>query len=178
MIDLIKYIKEALERKDIQNLTVYYDMNHSDDIVLQAPDTMSEDDLTQYLGDRLLNDYPTSKEKAKKFFGQNYNKIIDAHFEYESFTKRKTDKNDEFNLTWDNEYTTKNYDKIDLVTCVFVNMKYVIQFESFGIKVENDTDIDENLKKIFEVTESNKTNEYPIDITLNEEKPFEYDDKI
>lgn len=174
MKSLRDFIKESLEDKDIQNLEVIYEMGYREPIVIQAPETYSEDDLTLYFQDKVFEQLPGGKKLAQKFFGSNASKLIDVHIEYDSF-QRDGDWDDNIDLEWDNEYDTKNSEKNELSYFVLDDVKYILSFESFKIKVENEGDIDNILHKIFDVTESSSMNEYPINLKLYN---FKYDAQV
>lgn len=178
MKGLVQFIYEELMNKELQDLLVCYSMKNGENIIVQAPDTFSEDDLIQYLSDRLFEEYPAGKNTAEDFFGANAEKIIDVYFEYKSFKKETNEEHGDFDLAWDNKYSSKNFEEDDLTTFILEEVTYNIHFESFSMKTESDTDIDKDLYKIFEVTESNKTNEYPIELKLADKKPFDYKAKI
>lgn len=170
MKTLRQFIKESLEDKDIQDLEVVYQVNHTEPVVLQAPTNYSEDDLTMYLQDKVFEELPGSKKLSEKFFGANASKLIDVHFEYDSF-QRDNDYDDNIDFEWDNSYDTGNSDKDDLSLFVLDDLKYILTFESFTIKVENDNDIDNILHKIFDVTNSSNINKYPLNLEI---KNFDY----
>lgn len=173
MKSLIQFIKESYEDKQISNLFVYYDINNGKDVFVNAPETYSEDDLTLYLGDRWFKEFPGQTEQTRRIMGNNADKIIDMHFEYSSF-KHIDKTNNKVNVDWNNEYDTKNSDNSNLNTFVLSNLKFVIQFETFNIKVEKEENIDNDLLYILKTTESSSLNQYPIDVFLDKEKPFEY----
>lgn len=174
MKSLRDLIKESLEDKDIQNLEVIYQMGYQEPIVIKAPETYSEDDITLYLQDKIFEELPGGKKLSQKFFGVNAKKLIDVHIEYDSF-QRDGDWDDNVDIDWDNEYDTKNSDDNELSYFVLDDVKYILSFESFKIKVENDGDINKILHKIFDVTESSSMNEYPINLKLLD---FKYDAQV
>ena len=47
--------------------------------------------------------------------------------------------------------------------------EYVIEFDRFDMVDTDDDDVKENLIKIFKVTDSSVINDYPIEITFNED---------
>ena len=171
MKSLTDLIKESLEDKDIQNLEVIYNMGYQESIVIKAPETYSEDDITLYLQDKVFGELPGGNKLSQKFFGANAEKLIDVHIEYDSF-QRDADYDDKIDIDWDNEYDTKNSNDSELSYFILDNVKYILTFESFKIKVENTGDIDKILHKIFDMTESSTLNNYPINLKLSD---FKYD---
>jgi hypothetical protein len=71
------------------------------------------------------------------------------------------------NLDWDTKYDENN--KGDSYTYYKLNnLKYIIEFGEFNLKNVDDTKIKDELTKIFETFNSSKTNQYPIEIELED----------
>lgn len=173
MKTLKEYINEAYENNEIQDLKVVYNIEQGKDIWLYAPNQYSEDDITIYLGDVIFEDAPAGSKNASKLFGSNADKIIDVYLEYDEFKHDNSYSGDVFS-EWDNKYDTKNSDEDDMGYFLLRNVRYIINFESFSLKVENQTDVDNVLNKIFKATESSSIHQWKCNITLDENKPFDY----
>lgn len=170
MKSLKQYIKESFITEDneefvINNLVVKYDCPAS--LFIQIPLKYSESDMQIYLDDELLNKLPASTNYSQKFFGSNYRNIIDAHFEYDSIAEAMG-KDQKADLVWDEKYDPSINDSSELAIFQISNLKYVIEFEkfSFGSTV-NETNVRQILENLLQTTVSNYTNNYPIEISLN-----------
>lgn len=169
MISLLDFIKESLEDNDIQNLEVTYNMNNQEPIIVEAPETYSEDDVTLYIQDVVFDSLPGGKDMVEKFFGVNAKKLIDVHIEYDTF-QHSNECDNQIDIKWDNKFNIKNSSEDSLSYFSISDVKYILTFESFTIKKEDNSDVNEILTKIFSVTESSLINKYPISIKLSNVK--------
>lgn len=172
MKSLKQFIKESFDENEVQDLVVTYSICDGKYIKLYAPRTYSEDDIVSYLSDLILEKSPIGKKYINKFFGTNADKIIDVHLEYYNFV-RDCEGGDVF-TEWDGSYDNKKYDNDEMIYYRLDDVKMVVQFESFLLKVENSTDVDQILHKIFDNTESSNINKWYCNITLSKDNPFEY----
>lgn len=166
MKSLSEYINESTN--DVMKLTevkVIYEVIPNS-FSVGVPNNYSESDMQIYLDDKLLPELPGSNEVSKKVLGKNIKNINDAYFVYDRYTASSSPKG-EVNLPWDEKYDENNQG--DAYTYYTLkNLKYIIEFSEFNLKNIDETEINEELEKIFETLNSSKTNEYPIEIELEE----------
>lgn len=173
MKTLKQYINEAYEDHNIKDLVVKYKVGDDDNdnvFIVECPNTAQESDVTQYIDDVLLNDFPSGQKHADEFFGDNMKYLNDAYFEYDKFEHIDETEVDT-NETIDIKFNERDYgkklnkdDKLDLFK--LTNLKYVLEFDEFNITGEDS--IDELIKKIFVNTESNNNNKYIVTLKLLE----------
>ena len=167
MKDIIQFIKEAVEAYRLNEVEVTY-IVQPEEIILQAPETFQESDVQQYMDDMWLNQLPSSQDYSEQFFGKNFENINDAHFEYDTF--EHIDVEPKEYIEWDPKYDVKKTkDDVKLDYFKIKNLKYIIDFDRFDMVGVTDDTVKEELIKIFKATESNKENEYPIEITFDED---------
>lgn len=168
MRSLVQYIFEEENVIKVQDMTVIFKVL-PDKVTIALPANYSESDMQIYLDDICLDDFPGSNKESKKLLGKNVDNIQDAYFEYNKFTT--TDKpSDAVTLKWDPKYDANNSED-KFVYYTLEELKYKLEFSEFNLKnVEN---IKDELMKIFGTFNSNETNEYPLDIELEN---IEYDE--
>lgn len=169
MRTLKEFIFETFEKQTLHNVKVQYDAE-KEKIVFEAPATYSENDLIIYITDLFLDNMPSGKDNSSKFFGKNAQYIDDAYFEYEKIEHiNNTSYSGDIDFEWDKQYDEDKADK-DLNYFIVTNLKYTILFSDFEIFSESIDNIDNDINKIFSVTDSNKINTYKIRIRYNPEK--------
>ena len=166
MKNIVKFIKESVEVFRLNKVIAEYTVQ-PDEIIFQAPETYSESDIQIYIGDKYLNDMPSYIDYAEKFFGTNADNIIDARFEYDTFTHIDIEPKEY--IEWDSKYDSKIGDDVKLDYFKVNNMKYIIEFDRFDMTDTADDTVKDNLIQIFKAAESNKENEWPIEITFDED---------
>lgn len=166
MKSINQYIIEALENKRLNEVVVKYDCNPSD-FYVQCPDSFQENDVVQYMNDKLLNELPSSQKYSETFFGKNADNIYDTYFEYDGF--EKSDSDEKPNLEWDPHYSVKKMnDGDELVSYCVKNLTYTIKFDRFDLENVSNNNVQEILNKIFNATVSNEANQYPVELTLDD----------
>jgi len=167
MKSITQYIYEAVENYRLNSVEVTYNVQ-PEELILQAPETFQESDIQQYIDDMWLNQLPSSQDYSEKFFGKNNDNISDAYFEYDSFEHLSVEPKDY--IEWNSKYDVKKSgDDITLEYFKITNLKYHINFDRFDMVDVDDDNVEEKLKDIFRTTESNKENEYPIEIQFDED---------
>lgn len=162
MISLSDYLFEAMKSETISDLKVIYKVEES--VTIQAPSIYSEDNVLTYLQDKTFEELPGSNKSIKKFFGSNYNKLIDVYFEYDGF-ERKENYDKDLTIEWDEQYDNREDLSNELSIFIFNNIKYVLVFEDFEIKTSGEN-LDSILDKIFKNCESSIINKYPLELKL------------
>ena len=170
MKDIVKFIKESVSVYRLNKVIAKYLVQPSE-LIFQAPETYSESDIQIYIGDKYLNEMPSYTEYAYNFFGINADNIIDAHFEYDTFSHVDVEPKDY--IKWDSRYDLKVYKDIKLEYFKLSNIKYIIEFDRFDILNGSKDNVENVLKEIFMATVSNDNNKYPIEISLDP-KNIEY----
>ena len=167
MKSFTQFIKEAVEAYRLNSLEVTY-IVQPEEIILQAPETFQESDIQQYMNDMWLNQLPSGQDYSEKFFGKNNDNIIDAHFEYDTF--EHIDIEPKEYIEWDAKFNVnKTKDDVKLDYFKIKNLKYLIEFDRFDMVDVTDDTVEDHLKELFKATESNKENEYPIEIVFDED---------
>ena len=168
MKSLSQYINESFDTIIVKDLVVKYNCYPNDDFVqFYVPVSYSEDNFMIYLGDLFFNELPASDKFSKDEFGKNASNIYDVYFEYDRYEKG-VESNGNF-IDWHKDID-KNHDT-DNEEFSFVQVKglrYVIAFDEFELKVEDSSDIDNALSIIFNATNANDNNKYPLEITFDE----------
>lgn len=169
MKNIIQYITEKYNDYRVKNLKVPYIVNQKNDyMVFKIPEIWSEDDFQIYLQDRYFDEMPGSEDNAEDFFGVNSNNIYDVVFNYDKYEKSlETNEKDiiDYDINYDNKISENDkfcYIRLD-------KFRYIINFDEFDLKDENIEDIHQTLIEIFKRCESNDKNEWPLEITLDEE---------
>ena len=167
MKSFVQFIKEAVEAYRLNEVEVTYNVQ-PEEIILQAPETFQESDIQQYMDDMWLNQLPSSQDYSEKFFGKNNDNISDAHFEYDTFEHIDVEPKDY--IEWDPKFDVKkSKDDVKLEYFKIKNLKYIITFDRFDMVDVTDDTVEDHLKELFKTTESNKDNEYPIEIVFDED---------
>ena len=164
---IVQFIKEAVEAYRLNEVEVTYNVQ-PEEIILQAPETFQESDIQQYMDDMWLNQLPSSQDYSEKFFGKNNDSISDAHFEYDTFEHIDVEPKDY--IEWDPKFDVKKSgDDVKLEYFKIKNLKYIITFDRFDMVDVTDDTVKDHLIELFKTTESNKENEYPIEIVFDED---------
>lgn len=170
---LKQYINEAGETddtiKEVTNLTATW--VSKDKTYIEAPEKYSESDLQIYLDDTMLEELPGGAN-AEKFFGKNSDNIVDAYMAYDSMDEAMGE-DQEPDIKWDSRYDSKTTSDDKLHVVCINNLKYVVVFDKFELVDVNDEDVKSKLIDIMTVTNSNNTNQYPIELTFDS-KNIEY----
>ena len=167
MKSLIQFLLEAVDIYRLNEVIATYFVS-PDEIILQAPETYSESDIQIYMDDLWLDKLPSGNDYSKKFFGINADSINDVHFEYDTFEHIDVEPKDY--IEWKSDYDIKNVsDDVKLNYFRIKNLKYIITFDRFDLTETTDDNVKENLIKIFDITSSNTTNKYPIEITFDKD---------
>ena len=168
MKSIIQFIKEEYNDYRVKNLEVPYIVNPKEDyIVFKVPEVWSEDDFQIYIQDMYLNDMPGGEDHCEDFFGANSENIFDVIFEYDKY--EKSDDTDEENFVeYDTNYDSKIKDDAKFCYIKLEQLRYIIKFDEFDLKVESIEDIGKTLIEIFKHCESSKENEWPLEIVLDE----------
>lgn len=166
MKDIVRYIKESVDVYRLNKVVAEY-LIQPEEIIFQAPESYSESDIQIYIGDKYLNDMPSFMDYADKFFGTNADNIIDARFEYDTFTHVDVEPKDY--IEWDSKYDSKISKDVKLEYFKLTNVKYIIEFDRFDMENVTDDDVKEHLISVFKAAESNDANEWPLEITFNED---------
>lgn len=175
MKKLSDFIKESYEDKLITNVKVVFNV-YPEIFYLNAPETYSESDIQIYLIDRLLPELPSEDRKYSKLLGKNDKNISDSYFEYDKFEHfSKDDSMDvELNLEWEKEYDENNDETLDIFK--LTNLKYIITFDEFEYKDDDEANPKDTINQIFSKFDSSNINKYPIEIKF-EPSLLEYDEK-
>jgi len=161
------YIKEAVENYRLNSVIATY-IVQPEEIILQAPETFQESDIQQYMDDRWLNQLPSGQDYSEKFFGSNFENIVDVHFEYDTF--EHIDIEPKEYIEWDSKYDVKKTnDDVKLDYFKIKNLVYIIEFDRFDMIDVTEENVQEKLIDIFKASESNNENEYPIEIQFDED---------
>jgi hypothetical protein len=170
MKSIKQFILESYDTFRVKDLTVKYKCYPEDEYIqFYVPETYSEDDFIIYLGDKYFNELPASDKFNEKYFGINKRNIYDVYFEYERYEKGVESKGDF--IDWDNDLDKNHDPNNDTEKFTFVQVKglnYVISFDSFDLKDEDSTNIDETLTTIFSAANANDNNKFPLNIQFDE----------
>lgn len=157
-------INEEYKEYNIHDLIVKFRVNDYENLNIQCPSSSQENDVTQYLDDVLLNEFPSAPDKSERFFGDNVKFLNDAYFEYDKFTHNEDD-DQRIDIKYDEHKSGKQLsedDTLDVFT--LTNVKYVLNFDEFNIQGEGTTN--DILRKIFKTCESNNENKYTVKLKL------------
>lgn len=169
MKTLNKFILEKFELYGVKNLEVVFDVNNKDKFIeFEIPETSSEDDFQIYIQDMFFNDLPGSDTLLEKFFGKNKKYLLDSYFEYDKYEKEKDSKSNDYIKF--NSQLIDNKEGVDLVFVRVYGLKYILKFDTFEYKCEDVNDTKQTLIDIFKKCELNKLNDFPLKLTLNEDK--------
>lgn len=187
MKELVSYLKESLCIFE-ENVTIRLNdfevswqvkdpVNHGGKFILELPEDYTDDDISQYLNDVMLESMPTDEDLAKEYFGQgNADNIIDARFEYED-KKEVTDNSKHVTLEYDNSQDDQYKGSDETKKYELVNLRFIVDFEYFDVTNTSDDGLQYDLWNIFKRTRSSNNVKYMNDkIKLDmSEKDMVYD---
>lgn len=167
MKSLRNFIFEKYETYRVKNLEVPFNINIDNDyITFKVPEIYSEDDFQIYLQDMYLKDLPGSEDNAQDFFGDNSESIFDVVFEYDKYEKSNEEEKDF--IDWNTNYDSKVKSDDEFAYVKIFGMKYIIKFDNFDLKEENQDQINDTLIDIFKTCENTKEHDWPLKLTLDE----------
>lgn len=151
--------------------------NTKGDVIIEVPEDYTDDDITSYLQDLLLESMPTDDELAKEYFGGDADDIIDVSIEFDDAVVGREDKR---NLTF--KYDSSLDDKYkgsdtQLKRVTLRGLRLVAMFDKLDVMNTSDDSLMDDLMKIFKRTESSKNVVYmngKIKLSI-EEKDLEFD---
>lgn len=187
MKELVSYLKESLCIFE-ENVTIRLNdfevswqvkdpVNHGGKFILELPEDYTDDDISQYLNDVMLESMPTDEDLAKEYFGQgNADNIIDARFEYED-KKEVTDNSKHVTLEYDNSQDDQYKGSDETKKYELANLRFIVDFEYFDVTNTSDDGLQYDLWNIFKRTRSSNNVKYMSDkIKLDmSEKDMIYD---
>lgn len=173
MKDLQDYILESLgiqttpviealdEEETLKHVEIKFDGPR--ELYIQIPEAMSESDVQIYLDDTLLKNMPG--EIDEKALGENFKLIEDAYFEYDrmEMTFGASQKAD---ILWDDHYD-QSLNATSMKILRIANLKYVLKFTEFKLKLSEDDDSEDTIKEILFKLFNGVT------VETNKEIPFE-----
>lgn len=169
MKTLTQFINEQFELYGVKNLEVTFNVNKKEKFIeFEVPEMFSEDDFQIYIQDMFFNDLPGSDTLLEKFFGKNKKYLLDSYFEYDKYEKDKESKSDDYIELNSNLVTNKEDKELSFVR--IYGLKYILKFDTFEYKCEDVNDTKETLVDIFKKCELNKLNDFPLELTLDEDK--------
>lgn len=183
MKSLVQYIKESEGQETIRinDLKVSWSIadpnNSKGDVIIEVPEDYTDDDITSYLQDMLLESMPTDEELAKDYFGRNVDDIIDVSIEFDDAIVVRENKR---NLTFKYDSSLDdNYKGTDtqLKRVALRGLRLVAMFDKLDVLNTSDDTLMQDLMDIFERTRSSKNVEYmngKIELNI-EEKDLEFD---
>lgn len=183
MKSLVQYIKESegqetIRINDLKASWSIADPNNSKgDVIIEVPEDYTDDDITSYLQDMLLESMPTDEELAKDYFGGNADDIIDVSIEFDDAIVVRENKR---NLTFKYDSSLDdNYKGTDtqLKRVTLRGLRLVAMFDKLDVLNTSDDSLMQDLMDIFERTCSSKNVEYmngKIELSI-EEKDLEFD---
>lgn len=167
MKSLRNFIFEEYETYRVKNLEVPFNVNIDNDyITFKMPEIYSEDDFQIYLQDMYLKDLPGSEDHAQDFFGDNSESIFDVVFEYDKYEKSNEEEKDF--IDWNTNYDSKVKSDDEFAYVKIFGLKYIIKFDNFDLKEENQDQIHDTLVDIFKTCENTKEHDWPLKLTLDE----------
>lgn len=183
MKSLVQFIKESdgQETIRINDLKATWSItdpkNTKGDVIIEVPEDYTDDDITSYLQDMLLESMPTDDELAKEYFGGNADDIIDMTIEFDDAIVAREDKR---NLTF--KYDSSLDDKYkgtdtQLKRVTLKGLRLVAMFDKLDVMNTSDDGLMYDLMDIFRRTCSSKTVEYmngKIKLSI-EDKDLEFD---
>lgn len=170
MKELVSYLKESLCIFE-ENVTIRLNdfevswqvkdpVNHGGKFILELPEDYTDDDISQYLNDVMLESMPTDEDLAKEYFGQgNADNIIDARFEYED-KKEVTDNSKHVTLEYDNSQDDQYKGSDETKKYELVNLRFIVDFEYFDVTNTSDDGLQYDLWNIFKRTRSSNNVKY------------------
>lgn len=183
MKSLVQYIKESEGQETIRindlkaSWSILDPKNTKGDVIIEVPEDYTDDDITSYLQDMLLESMPTDDELAKEYFGGNADDIIDVSIEFDDAIVARENKR---NLTF--KYDSSLDDKYketdtQLKRVTLRGLRLVAMFDKLDVMNTSDDSLMQDLMGIFERTCSSKNVEYmnsKIELSI-EEKDLEFD---
>ena len=166
MKSLKSYILEDYKTFRVKDLEIRYNcMPDQEYIKFYVPETYSEDDLQIYLQDMYFKKLPASEDNAEEYFGANASNIYDVLFEYDTYEKGVEGGDC---VDWDPNIDNKHdIEKEDFNYVQIKGLQYVINFDKFDLKDENESDIDNTIKEIFTAVETHN-DDFPLVLKLDE----------
>lgn len=151
--------------------------NTKGDVIIEVPEDYTDDDITNYLQDLLLESMPTDDELAKDYFGANADDIIDVSIEFDDASVTRDDKR---NLTFpyddslDDKYKGSD---VNLKRVTLKGLRLVAMFDKLDVMNTSDDGLMYDLMDIFNRTKSSSNVHYmndKIKLTI-EDKDLEFD---
>lgn len=170
--------QETIRINDLKaSWTITDPKNTKGDVIIEVPEDYTDDDITSYLQDMLLETMPTDDELAKEYFGANADDIIDVSIEFDDAIVTREDKR---NLTF--KYDDSLDDKYkgsdtQLKRVTLKALRLVAMFDKLDVMNTSDDGLMYDLMDIFKRTESSKNVEYmngKIKLSI-EDKDLEFD---
>lgn len=151
--------------------------NTKGDVIIEVPEDYTDDDITSYLQDLLLESMPTDDELAKEYFGGDADDIIDVSIEFDDAIVAREDKR---NLTF--MYDSSLDDKYkgsdtQLKRVTLKGLRLVAMFDKLDVMNTSDDGLMYDLMDIFKRTVSSKNVVY-MDGKINlsiKDKDLEFD---
>lgn len=151
--------------------------NTKGDVIIEVPEDYTDDDITSYLQDLLLESMPTDDELAKEYFGGDADDIIDVSIEFDDAVVGREDKR---NLTF--KYDSSLDDKYkgsdtQLKRVTLKGLRLVAMFDKLDVMNTSDDGLMYDLMDIFKRTVSSKNVVY-MDGKINlsiKDKDLEFD---
>lgn len=183
MKSLVQWIKESEDQTIcINDLKASWSItdpkNTKGDVIIEVPEDYTDDDITNYLQDLLLESMPTDDELAKEYFGGNADDIIDVSIEFDDAIVAREDKK---NLTFPYDYSLDDKYKgsdVNLKRVTLKGLRLVAMFDKLDVMNTSDDGLMYDLMDIFKRTVSSKNVVYmegKIDLSI-EEKDLEFDE--
>lgn len=183
MKSLVQFIKESDGQETIRindlkaSWSITDPKNTKGDVIIEVPEDYTDDDITSYLQDMLLESMPTDDELGKEYFGGNADDIIDVTIEFDDAIVAREDKR---NLTFKYDSSLDdNYKGTDtqLKRVTLKGLRLVAMFDKLDVMNTSDDGLMYDLMDIFRRTCSSKTVEYmngKIKLSI-EDKDLEFD---
>lgn len=182
MKSLVQYLLESEDQTiRINDLKASWSIrdpkNHNGDVIIEVPEDYTDDDITNYLQDMLLESMPTDDELAKDYFGANADDIIDVSIEFDDASVTRDDKR---NLTFpyddslDDKYKGSD---TQLKRVTLKGLRLVAMFDKLDVMNTSDDGLMYDLMDIFKRTVSSKNVVY-MDGKINlsiKDKDLEFD---
>lgn len=152
--------------------------NSKGDVIIEVPEDYTDDDITNYLQDMLLESMPTDDELAKEYFGGNADDIIDVSIEFDDASVAREDKRN-LTFSYDDQLDDK-YKGTDtqLKRVTIKGLRLVAMFDKIDVMKTSEESLTDDLMDIFKRTESSDNVKY-MDGKINlsiEEKDLEFDE--
>lgn len=151
--------------------------NTKGDVIIEVPEDYTDDDITSYLQDLLLESMPTDDELAKEYFGGDADDIIDVSIEFDDAVVGREDKRNltfKYDSSLDGKYKGSDT-KLKRVT--LRGLRLVAMFDKLDVMNTSDDGLMYDLMDIFKRTVSSKNVVY-MDGKINlsiKDKDLEFD---